>query len=357
MSTPEDEMFRHALRSAADSIEPRLGGLEIIQARLHRRPYPLPVAWAAAAWMRLMMRVTEGAYSAGRHVADKLRLASAGAHSAGRLVRRKLRWAYTEEIPADGKVGEKLRTISEWFLSDLPEPVAENTRGGKPSSWSLLRPLAAFGVAVFIVAVGAYAAIRIPAIGSNPSANSQQQGTGHGGGPYGGSGGEAGKSSAQIRGPGSIGSPTPSSSSSTPYPCITKPGPRGGSPSASPTTSPGQSGSSSPTSSPTPSSSSPTPTPSGTTPTPTNSPSPGAGGQPTPGASAGVARTTTDVVILPAEAAVPNVHTSKSPCSSTPSPKKTKKQPANGQPNATRSPALGGLFPAKPARHQSNNSA
>jgi hypothetical protein len=362
MSTPEHEWFRQALRSAADSIEPRSGGLEIIQARLHRRPYPLPVAWLAATWMRLTMRVTEGASSAGRQVSDKLRLASAGAHSAGRQVARKLRWAYTEEIPADGKVGEKLRTISQWFVSELPEPVAD-ARAGKSSAWSLLRPLAAFGVAVFIVAVGAYAAIRIPAIGSTPSGNSQQQGPGNGVSPNGRNGLNGG-SSSPFPSPGSIGWPTPSSSSSTPYPCITKPGPRGGSPSATPTTSQGQSGSASPTSPVPTSPNSSTPPPTGTpTPTPTYSQSPAAGGQSpaaggqsTPGASAGVARTTTDEVILPAKAAAPSVHTSKSPCS-TPSPRKTTKRPANRQPNASRTPALGGLFPAKPARHQSNNSA
>jgi hypothetical protein len=358
MSTHEHdhEMFLHALRSAADSIEPRSDGLDQIRSRLRHRPYPLPVAWLAAAWMQLTMRVTEGASSAGRQVSDKLRLASAGAHSAGRQVARKLHWAYTEEIPADGKVGEKLRTISQWFVSELPEPVAD-ARAGKSSAWSLLRPLAAFGVAVFIVAVGAYAAIRIPAIGSTPSGNSQQQGADHGGSPNGPNSLNGG-SSSPFPSPGSIVWPTPSNSSRTaPAWCITKPGPSGGSPSATPTGSQGQSASPSPTS-PAPSSpNSSTPPPTATpTPTPTYSQSPGGGGQPTPGASAGVARTTTDVVILPAKAAAARVHTSKSPCS-TPSPKKTKKQPANGRPNATRSPALGGLFPAKPARHQSNRSA
>jgi hypothetical protein len=345
MSTHEHdhEMFLHALRSAADSIEPRSDGLDQIRARLRRRPYPLPVAWLAAAWMRLTLWLPESAFSLRRLVYPARRQVAGKLHSVSERFRG-------GPEPASGT----LRSISAWFLSELPEPVAGDARAGKSSAWSLLRPLAAFGVAVFIVAVGTYAAIRIPALGSSPSANSQQHGSDNGGGPYGGRGGEAGKSSAHIPSPGSIW-PTPSSSSSTPYPCITKPGPSGGSPSPSPTRSQGQSGSPSPTSS-GPSPNPTTPTPSGTTPTPSVSPSPGGGGQPTPGASAGVARTTTDAVILPAKAAAPSVHISKSPCS-TPSPRKTTKQPANGQPNATRSPALGGLFPAKPARHQSNNSA
>src|SRR5258707_12440369 len=65
MNTPEHEMFRNALHSAAESIEPRSDGLDQIRARLHRRPYPLPVAWAAAVWMRLTLWLPEGAFSAG----------------------------------------------------------------------------------------------------------------------------------------------------------------------------------------------------------------------------------------------------------------------------------------------------
>ncbi len=338
MSAHEHEMFLHALRSAGDSIEPRSDGLDQIRARLRRRPYPLPVAWLAAAWMRLTLRLPENAfspwqlaYSARRQVGGKLRSVSE-------------RFRSVPE-PASGT----LRSISAWFLSELPEPAAADARAGKSSTWSLLRPLAAFGVAVFIVAVGAYVAIQVPAFVSTQTGNSQQQGHG-GGGSQPGGGGVAGNSSARIPSPGSAGSPTPSRSSRTPEACITLPGPSGGaSRSPSPTTSGSQSASPTPTGSGPSSSGSPTPTPSAT-PTPSSSSSPGGVGQPTAGESAAAGRATTDALILPAQPAVPSVRSTKSPCG-TPRPRRSKKQRANGRPDATPNQGLGGVFtPAKPCQ-------
>ena len=347
MSTHEHEIFLRALRSAADSIEPRSDGLDQIRARLRHRPYPLPVAWVTAAWMRLTLWLPERAFSPWRL-----------AYSAPRQVARTLR-SVSERFrgvpePASGT----LRTISQWFLSELPEPVAENTRAGKPSVWSLVRPLAAFGVAVFIVAVGAYAAIRIPAV-SSPSGNSQQQGSVPGGGPS-GVGGEAGNSSSPFASSGTGGSTYPGRRPSSPCLPVIRPGP---SASATPTTSPSRSVSPSPTGSGGPSSStSPSPTPSGTaTPTPSVSPPAASGADPTAGAGAGAAGATTDAVILAAKGAAPSVQTSKSPCD-TPSPSKAKKnhkkQPTGWLPNVTLTPGLGrSVTPAQPARHQSSSSS
>jgi hypothetical protein len=360
MSTPEYEMFLRAMRSAADSIEPRSDGLDQIRARLHRRPYPLPVAWAAAACMRLTLWLPEGAFSAGRlaysarrQVAGKLRLVSERfrPEPASDRLRSIFRWFLAERPePTSGP----LRSISQWFLAERPEPAAEDARRGKSSAWSLLRPLTAFGVAVFIVAVGAYVAIEVPAVVSTQSGNSPQQGVG-GGSSSTGRNGEANNSSSPFPSTRPSGWPALPSPSGTCYPTLGPLGPSGGaSPSGSPTHSPSRTASPSPTGSGSPSSSSsPSPTPSGTA-TPSSSASaPATAGQQTPGAGAGAARATTDAVILAANAAAPSVQTSNSPCS-TPRPRKSTKRPRN----ATSTPGLSGSFrPAEPARHQSSRFA
>jgi hypothetical protein len=366
MSTHEHEMFRHALRSAADSIEPRSDGLDQIRAQLRRQPYPLPVAWAAALWMRLTLWLPEGAFSAGklaysarRQVADTLRSVSERFRpepASGRL-RSISRWFFSERPEPSSAA---LRSLSQWFLSDLPEPIAEDTRNGRSSRWSLLRPLAAFGVAVFIVAVGAYVAIEVPAVVSTQSGNTPQPGPGTGGGSN-GPGGVAGNSSSRFPSSGPSGSPGRSASSSTSPACLNQLGPtRGPSRSTSPTTTPSRTGSPSPTGSGSPSSSStPSPTPTATgssTPTPAASQSAAtAAGQPTQGASAGAARTTTAAVILPAKAAA-SVQTSRSPCAKQ-RPRKTRKRTTK-RANVTATSGLGrSSTPAEPARPGSSSSA
>ena len=314
-------VLRRALRSGAESIEPRSDGLDKIRTRMRHRPSPLPVAWALAAWMRLAMWVPEGAYTAGRQLAGKL------------------------------------RTVSERFL---PEPRGADSRDGQ-SSWSLLRPLTAFAIAVFVVAVGAYVAIEVPAVVSPTGGRSTQGQSNNGGSPGGGGGLSHGTSSA-LPSTGSARSAAPSGSASPSSPCLAQlHGPSGGSPSTSPSKSP------SPTASPTPSgsgSSSPTgtpsPTPSGTgtsSPTPSASPSAPAGAsQPSAGATSAAAGATTDAMILPAAPAVPSVSAGKSPCGG-PSPQRTKRI-TKKRPKHAASPAIAGsVTSVKAARRESSSSA
>src|SRR5271165_548813 len=153
--TEHEIKLRNALHSAAESIEPHSDGLLQIKTRLGRRTYPLPVAWAAATWMRLTMWLPEGAYTAG------------------------------------GQLAGKLRPVYQLFL---PKSGSADRDGNSP--WSLLRPLTAFAIAVFVVAVGAYVAIEVPAVVS-PSGQSTQRGSGHGGSGSGG-GGLTDRSSSPI---------------------------------------------------------------------------------------------------------------------------------------------------------------
>jgi len=54
-----EAILRRALHAAADAIEPRDDGLEHIRARL-RRPRPLALAWAEAAWTDVRLRAPAG---------------------------------------------------------------------------------------------------------------------------------------------------------------------------------------------------------------------------------------------------------------------------------------------------------
>lgn len=276
MTTHEPEMLlRQALLSATDSIEPRPGGLDKIQRKL-RQPYLLPIAWADAIRLRVALWLPEGTYTAGRQVAGKLRAAA------------------------------------QWFS---PKPVSADS---KASPWSLLRPLAAFALTVFLVAFGAYVAINPSAL-SNSAGNGAQQ---NHGGPGSRGGGSALTHGANTHVPssGTGNSPTPSGSATSCPPSLNQLGPSGGHPSSS--TSP------SPTASPTPTNSgSPSPTGSAT-PTPSGSVSstPSSGTSAAAGALQPAAvYATTDALIQPALAA--------SPCS-TPTPHRTK-PPAKKLPNHT----------------------
>ncbi len=298
MSTHEPEwnemILGHALHSAAESIEPRSDGLDKIQTRLRPRPYPLLIAWAEAIWMRLGMWVPEGAYSAGHQLAAKL------------------------------------RTVSERFLRG-PDRDSQAPGG-------LLRPLVAFGIAVFIVAVGAYVAIEVPAVVSPASGHGAQQNPGHNG--QGNPGGVAGNSSSAFPSSGSGRSTGASGNASSPYPVLTPPpGPcahssASSSKSPGPTATPTQTGTGSPSPSGTPT---PTPTPTSSTPTSSASPSSAAG--------TADAQATTDAVILPATAEAPSLQFSASSCS--PSPHKTKRT-TKKRPNHSNSPVIAKLGAAKP---------
>jgi hypothetical protein len=116
--------LRRALHAAADQIEPSEDGLEKIQARLHH-PRPFPVAWAEALRVQLSLRMPDA-------------LASAAAYAA-----------------------HELRVIGERFMPD-PDDGGAARSGRFRLGW--LRPLAAMGTAVFIVAAVVYMAIKVPQV-------------------------------------------------------------------------------------------------------------------------------------------------------------------------------------------------
>jgi hypothetical protein len=233
--------LRRALHAAADQIEPAEDGLERIQARL-RHPRPFPVAWAEALRVHLSLRTPDA-------------LAATAARAA-----------------------HELRQIGERFMPDPDD--REAARGGRLQlGW--LRPLAAMGTAVFIVAAVVYMANKVPQVIS-PTGNAAS--AVHTGGPSPRAGQSHG--SGQTLGNGKSGSPSPShqpSSSPNAQSCspssqisTLNPEPK---PSTSVLTTPPTS--SSPTSSSPTTSASPTPTP---TPTDSSSTTPtGAGTTPSSG--------------------------------------------------------------------------
>jgi hypothetical protein len=234
-----DESLRNALHAAVDHLDPAPDGLQRISARL-TRPHPVGVAWAMAAWTALSLRTPDSARSALAVLASAFRRVSerfAGTqHAHGRESYGRLGW---------------------------------------------LRPAAAVGTAVFVVAAGAYVALVAPRAISPQGSASYSAGTTTGGkaghtatGPGGTGtqpghkrhGGGSNKSNGVVENSGCGGShahKTPSPSQST---------------SVSPTTSP--TASSTPTST-------PTPTQSATaTPTPTATPTSSTSSSPNPGSAA-----------------------------------------------------------------------
>ena len=146
--------LRRALHAAADAFEPGPDGLQRIQSRLGR-PRPVAVAWAEAAWLDLRL----WAPAALQTVLD--RIASGG----------RLAWQ---------RFG--------------PTPRRSGHRAARPHGWlrqhGMLRPLAALGVTVFIVAAGAYVAIDaqqaiFPSSSNSTGSGGGNSGTGNraGGGP------------------------------------------------------------------------------------------------------------------------------------------------------------------------------
>jgi hypothetical protein len=226
--------LRRALHAAADAFEPGSDGLQRIQSRLGR-PRPIAVAWADAAWLDLRLWATAGLDA----VLD--------------LIGRGRRLAWQRFGPTQRRSGH---------------------RASRSFGW--LRPLAALGVTVFIVAAGAYVAFDAQQAIFPSSSRSA--------GSAGGSSGSGGNANG---GPGSTESHTQStfgSGSPTAYPAATckpkakPPKPhRATSPSSPASSAPLQSDT--PTATPSPSLTddpSPSPSPSATDPTgdgdPTNAP-------------------------------------------------------------------------------------
>jgi hypothetical protein len=212
----EREMLRQALQ-LADRIEPTGDGLQRIQARL-RPPRPLPIAWAEGAWTFLRMRIP------------------AALEAFIELLRGMASLAWERFGPNRG------------------------TSAGRSRTFGWLRPAAALGVTVFIVAAGTYFAINTQQ-GISPSASNAVHSAGGGGGA-GGSQGNRGGTNAQGRSTLGVGH----SRRPTAKPTCRPAKPAGGAPSAS--GSGGQIQGASPSASPT-DTVSPSPTATGSsTPTP-----------------------------------------------------------------------------------------
>jgi hypothetical protein len=217
-----DDILRRALHAAAESVEPSADGLERIRERLGRPPL-------------LSFSSIAGWYSV------------AAVRFTG--------WA----VPALGTACEIF-----WALIDRFRPLDSPPGHAKPGlRW--LRPLTATGLAIFVVAAGAFAAMAIPRISASPTSDAGQTTR------NGGSGGGPGRSAVHSS------SPLHSNSGSPGYSGGTSPTPTAAtrchlsvSPTSSATPSPGTSNSSVPTTT------SPTPTPTTSTPSPstTTTPSP-----------------------------------------------------------------------------------
>lgn len=238
-----EAILRRALHAAADGIEPGGDGLQRIQSRLGR-PRPLALAWAEAVWTDIILRAPGGFQSASEWVANATRV------------------AWERFGPTSGSGGG---------------------RAARTFSW--LRPLAALGVTVAIVAAGAYVALdaQQAIFPSNASsANSSGGNTGSGGGGNGGSGNVNTQSSAPVGGVFPFGGSSTSRNCASAKPSAS-PSPGIGAinpPSPTPSTSASQGGSDSPSASAS-DSSSPNPTAG------TNAPSGGTTSASTPPVSGG----------------------------------------------------------------------
>ncbi|HEX3490489.1 MAG TPA: hypothetical protein VHU92_14155 [Streptosporangiaceae bacterium] len=215
-----DDILRRALHAAAESVEPSADGLERIRERLGRPPL-------------LSFSSIAGWYSV------------AAVRFTG--------WA----VPALGTACEIF-----WALIDRFRPLDSPPGHAKPGlRW--LRPLTATGLAIFVVAAGAFAALAIPRITASPTSDAGH--TTHNGGSGGGPGRSTVRGSSPIHS--NSGSPGYSSGTSSSPTAATKCH-RIVSPTSSTTPSPGTSNSSVPTTT------SPTPTPTSTSPSPSTSTSP-----------------------------------------------------------------------------------
>jgi hypothetical protein len=159
--TDREEFLRRALRAAVDGIEPGADGLQRIQGRLGR-PRPLALAWAEAAWTDILLRAPGGFQSAQEWVVRVAQLV----------------WE---------RFGPTTRT--------------GGGRAARTMRW--IRPLAALGVSVSIVAVGTYVALDAQqAIFPSTASSAQSSGgqPGSGGGVGGGAGSATTKSHSPVNG-------------------------------------------------------------------------------------------------------------------------------------------------------------
>lgn len=135
--------LRDALRTAAEQVEPTADGLERIQRRL-RQPWPVPLAWLVALQMQARMRLHDALWTA----------TDVGKDLAKDLVKQASALAAERFVPSHER----------------------DRRGLAGLAW--LRPAAAMGIVVFIVAAVVYMAIEVPqAISPTSNATSHTPGT------------------------------------------------------------------------------------------------------------------------------------------------------------------------------------
>lgn len=147
---PDHEaVLRRMLHAAAEQIEPSADGLQRIQARL-TNPRPVPVAWICAIGTSLSLRIPPG-----------------------------LR-------PAIGRVVLEIRQATEHFM---PAPANRPHGPGSQGRLRWLRPFAAMGTAVAIVAAVVYVSIDVTQVISTAGSDASAQHTGPPGVTGGGSGG------------------------------------------------------------------------------------------------------------------------------------------------------------------------
>ena len=295
-----DEVLRRALRSAADQVEPSADGLERIRARL-TTPRPAPLAWLMV-WYAEAVRPALG---------------------------------YLQPFLAG--LQATLSPVIERFKPERPDAAHPQRR------YAWLRPAAAMGTAVFVVAMGAFALTALPQVisqsgafilpiisggsgGNGPSASPFGHGSRlTGGGPSTGftTGNQTGQAQQTPGCPRVKRShPVPSTSPST--------GTSSPSPSSSPSSSPSPTGTATPT---------PTPTNTSTPSTTSSSPNP-PGAVPSPDAAVAAPDSPTATPDAAPQAAFPAGVTATTPpprpCKATRSPAKKKKhistQPGGGVP-------------------------
>jgi hypothetical protein len=255
-----DDILRRALHAAADSVEPSADGLERIRARLGPQPL-LSFASAAAWYYEAATRITAWVAPVLRAVVDAF-----------------------------------------WWTIDRYRP-ADNGPGQPGPRFGWLRPMAAMGTAIFVVAAGAFAIMTLPQAispsgsnfdlfpwthhGGSSSATGSSKVDGNGSSPF-----TPGASSPGAPG-GVVPLPSPASSncsalgtsrtgSATPAPTISESTKPSATASSTPTSPPATSPTPTPDTTPTSPTTSPTVI---TSPTDSTTPDPGTVGTPSPPAS------------------------------------------------------------------------
>jgi hypothetical protein len=245
-----DDVLRRALHAAAESVNPSADGLERIRARLST-PAPLSLASLTTWYADVAMRIST--------------------------------WAQ----PAIGAAASAFWSAIDRFRPEGAQPGHSRPRFG----W--LRPVAAMGTAIFVVAAGAFAVMTLPQAISSSGSFLQQM-------PWSQSSGSTGNPGTSTLQGGGTEMPTGQGTPGVPgmqpgtSPASSKCAAVGGSPSGSKSPKPSKA----PTTSPPPASSPPPSTPPpATTPTPTPDPTPSDSSTPDPGSTGTPTPSTTDTTV------------------------------------------------------------